>query len=90
MNIPMVHLTSVKVEELFSMVGPFLQWETNQSPALSEQFLLPGLGTGGQYHTVGDMHDVSKASVCIPVFISDVMVRLYQPANADVGNCDCS
>ena len=68
-------LTSLKMEEIFSMVGPFLQRETNQSHALNEkqllQIALDWLGTGGQCHSVGDMHGVSMVNVCIPVFISD-------------------
>jgi hypothetical protein len=61
--------------KLLSMIGPFLHPETNQSHALSEkqmlQIALHCLGTGEQYHSVGDRHGVSKASVCIPLFISD-------------------
>jgi len=49
-------LTSVKTEELLSIVGPFLQQETNQSHALSEKHFLNTalhwLGTGGQCHSV--------------------------------------
>jgi hypothetical protein len=35
----MFHLTSAKMEELPSMVGPFLHQETNQSHVLSEKQL---------------------------------------------------
>ena len=76
--------TAMKMAELLSMGGPFLHQETNQSPALYEkqllQMVLPWLGTEGLYHIVCDMHGVSKANVCIPVFISDMMVRVYQQA----------
>jgi len=68
------HLTSMKMEEFLSVGGPFLHWETNRSRAASEkqllQIALHWLGTGGQYHAVGDMHGVSKDSACISVFIS--------------------
>ena len=59
-------VTSVKMEEVLSMVGPFLHRETNGSCA---QMALHWLGTG-HYHSVGDT--VSEASVCTPVFISDL------------------
>jgi hypothetical protein len=45
------HLTSVTMEELFTMTEPLLL-----------QIAPPWLGTGGQYHSAGDMHVVSKAS----------------------------
>jgi len=68
-------LTSVKMEEFLSVGGPFLHRETERSRAASEKQLLQialyWLGTGGQYHAVGDMHGVSKDSACISVFISD-------------------
>jgi len=68
------HLTSVKMEECLGMVGFFLHQETNQSRAPSEKQLLQialyWLGTRVQY-SMGYMHCVSKASVCIPVFIYD-------------------
>jgi len=68
-------LTSVKMEELLSMGGPVLHRETNRSRAAREKRLLQialyWLGTGVQYHAVGDMHGVSKDSACIYVFISD-------------------
>jgi len=68
------HLTSVKMEECLGMVGFFLYQETNQSRAPSEkqllQIALHWLDTRVQY-SVDYMHCVSKASVCIPVFISD-------------------
>jgi hypothetical protein len=68
------HPTSVKTE-LLTMAGPFFHLETNQSHALNEkQFLntaLHWLGTGGQCHSVCDVHGVSKARVHIPIFISD-------------------
>jgi hypothetical protein len=55
--------TSVKMRELLSMLGPFLHREANRSRALSEkqllQIALHWLGTGGQYHSVGDMRGVS-------------------------------
>ena len=35
------------------------------------QITLHWLGTGGQYQSVGKMRGVSKAIVCIPLFISD-------------------
>jgi hypothetical protein len=68
------HLTSLKMEERLGMVGFFLHQETNQSRAPSEkqllQIALHWLDTRVQY-SVGYMHCVSKASVCMPVFISD-------------------
>jgi hypothetical protein len=63
------------MEEHPSMIAPFLPWKTNQSRTLSEkellQIALHWLGTGGQYHSVGDMHGVSMASVRVSVCISD-------------------
>ena len=64
-------LTSVKMEELLSVGGRSLHRETNRSRTPSEKQLLQialyWLGTGGQYHAVGDTHDVSMNSVCISV-----------------------
>lgn len=83
------HLTSVKMEEHPSMVGPFLHWKTNQSCTLSEkellQIALHWLGTGGQYHSVGKMHSVSVASVHAPVLISDKNWESISAGNTDVG-----
>ena len=68
------HLTSVKMEERLGMVGFFLNQETNQIRAPGEkqllQIALHWLDTRVEY-SVGYMHCVPKASVCIPVFISD-------------------
>jgi hypothetical protein len=56
----------VTLEELVSMIGPFLQRETNRSSALTEKELLQvtlhWLGTE-QYHSVDDVNGVSKACV---------------------------
>ena len=65
----------MKIEELTSVDGSFLHWKTNLNHTLSEKELvqivaLHWLGTG-QYHSVGDMHSVSMASVRVPVLISD-------------------
>jgi hypothetical protein len=55
-------ITSVKMEELLSVTESVLHPETNRSQALNEkQFLqiaLHWLGSGGHYHSVGDMHCV--------------------------------
>jgi hypothetical protein len=68
-------LTSVKMEELLSMGGPFLHRQTNRSRAAGEKQLIQiaqyWLGTGGQYQAGGDMRSVSEDSACICVFISD-------------------
>jgi hypothetical protein len=56
----------MKMEELLNKVRPFLNWESNRSRAASERLLLQKalywFGTG-QYHSMGDMHGVSKDSV---------------------------
>ena len=65
-------LTSVKMEELLSMAGPFLHQETNCSCVLSEKQLLKialhWLGIQGQYHSTGDMLVISKTSVWTAYF----------------------
>jgi hypothetical protein len=68
-------LTSVKMEQLLSMVGPFLRRETNESRDPSEkllQIVLNWLRTGGQYHSVCDTHGVSTARVGTIVLTSNV------------------
>jgi len=78
-------ITSVKMEELLGMGGPFLYRETNRSRSASEKQLLQialyWLGTGGQYHAVGGMHSVSKGQ-CMYFFFHlwHKMVRVYQAA----------
>lgn len=61
-------MTSVKMEQLVTDLGPQLFRPTHRSQALSVKLqlcvALHWLGSGGQYHTVADMHGVSKASVC--------------------------
>ena len=68
------HLTSAKVEELLSMVRPFLHKETNQIPALNEkqllQIALPWLGTEGQYHKEWVTCMVCQRPVCVFLFSS--------------------
>jgi hypothetical protein len=60
-------LSSVKMEVLSNAIGHRLQHETQRNYALSVQqqiqIALHWFGTGCQYHSVGDMHGVSKATV---------------------------
>jgi hypothetical protein len=89
------HLTSVKMEELPSTVGPFLRWKTNWDRTLSEkellQIALHWLGTGGQYHSVGDIHIVCVWPVYLFLFWSLTKNGGSIPAGStDVGNFACS
>jgi hypothetical protein len=62
------------MEERLGMIGFFLRQETNLIRAPSEKQLLQialyWLDTRVEY-SVDYMHCVSKANVCIPVFISE-------------------
>jgi len=86
-------LTSVKTEELLSIVGPFLHQETNQSHALSEkQFLntaLHWLGTGEQRHSVCDMHGVPQARVHILISSLTDDGEGVSASNTEVHNSAC-
>ena len=57
-----------KLETLLNDIGGHLSHPTRRSEALSAKLqlcvALHWLGSGAQYHTVGDMHGISKASVC--------------------------
>ena len=61
-------MSSVKIEQLLTDIGPSLYHPTNRSQALSTKLqlciALHWLGNGGQYHVIADAHGVSKASVC--------------------------
>lgn len=61
-------LSSVKLEELISAIGPGLERLTERNQALSSKLMilvtLHWMGTGAQYHAVADMHGISKSSVC--------------------------
>lgn len=61
-------LSAAKMEMLVNIVGHFLRHATNRNHALSPaeqlQIAFHWFGTGSQYHSAGDMHDVSKATVC--------------------------
>ncbi|XP_065361950.1 putative nuclease HARBI1 [Calliphora vicina] len=53
---------------LLNLLSPILENETNRSHSLTVQqqllITLRWLGTGTTYHAVGDLHGVSKATVC--------------------------
>lgn len=53
---------------LVERLGPALRHRTERNHALSARFCvlvaLHWLRNGGQYHALGDMHGVSKATVC--------------------------
>lgn len=61
-------MSSIKMESLLQDIGPRLRRATRRSEALTERMVLCAalhwLGNGGQYHGIGDMHGISKASVC--------------------------
>ncbi|KAJ3654353.1 hypothetical protein Zmor_013546 [Zophobas morio] len=74
--------TSLKLEELVNIIGAPLQHETGRNHALSSrqqvQVALHWFGTGCQYHAIGDMHGLSKATVhrCIKNVTSAINRRL--------------
>ncbi|XP_014271388.1 uncharacterized protein [Halyomorpha halys] len=62
-------MSSSKIEELLLEIGPQLADPiARKGGALSAKQILcialNWLGSGSQYHTIGDMHGVSKATVC--------------------------
>lgn len=61
-------MSSIKLQGLLEDIGNHLEHQTNRNYALSAKqqisIALHWLGSGGQYHTVADMHGISKASVC--------------------------
>ncbi|CAI6355524.1 unnamed protein product [Macrosiphum euphorbiae] len=61
-------MNSVKLEYIVSSIGHLLVHHTNRNHALSHiqqvNLCLHFLGSGTQYHSIGDMHGVSKATVC--------------------------
>lgn len=61
-------MTSIKMEEVLTVIGTKLIHPTDRSYALSTKMQLSialhWLGNGGQYHCIADAHGVSKASVC--------------------------
>lgn len=87
-------LSAENLEQLINLLGPSLQRQSNRSESLSVklqlQLALHWFGTGAQHHAVGDMHGVSKASVCRSVqdvvgAVNTVMFADYVkwPANCD-------
>lgn len=61
-------MSSIALESLLGDIGAHLQYGTGKSGALSPKQQLCAalhfLGTGAQFHCVGDMHGISKSSVC--------------------------
>jgi hypothetical protein len=60
-------LRAENIETILNEIGERLQHPTRRNKALAPQqqllIALHWLGNGGQYHAVGDMHGVSKATV---------------------------
>lgn len=60
-------MNSVKLEYIVSRIGHLLLHHTNRNHALSPiqqvHLCLHCLGSGTQYHSIGDMHGVSKTTV---------------------------
>lgn len=77
-------LSGIKLQELCERIGHVLQHDTARNHALTVpqqiQAALHWLGTGAQYHAVGDMHGISKATICRSVHrtiraINDILLH---------------
>lgn len=71
-----------KLETLLLEIGPLLAHETKGgalSPKQQISIALHWLGSGSQYHTIADMHGVSKATVCrcLKAVVTAINERLF-------------
>lgn len=77
-------LSAAAAEYLLRLIADDLLHDTFRNRALSpqEQLLtaLHFLGNGSQYHSIGDMHGISKATVCRVIHkVSTIIVRRLFP-----------
>lgn len=76
-------MSKEKFDRLVDVLNPFLQ-QSNRGGGLSTnqivEVALHFLGSGAQYHVVGDMHGISKATVCrcVKKFVRSVNRNLYR------------
>lgn len=88
-------ISPAAAEYVLSLIGEDLAYETFRNHALSpeKQLLttLHFLGNGAQYHGVGDMHGVSKSTVCRVVHkVASVIIRrlFFQKVRWPTDNID--
>lgn len=77
-------LSASAAEYVLRLIAGDIEFDTHRNQALSPEMqlltTLHFLGNGAQYHGIGDMHGISKATVCRVVHrVSTVIVRRLFP-----------